>query len=51
MLVTELKIRVPLELKERLADRASNNDRSMAAEVVNILKTALKTDGNQPQAA
>lgn len=51
MPVTDLKIRVPADLKKRLADRASNNDRSMAAEVLNILKAALRTDEDQPNAA
>lgn len=40
----ELKIRLPEELKQKLADRAADNDRSMAAEVLNILKAAVLSE-------
>ncbi|BCG92589.1 FitA-like ribbon-helix-helix domain-containing protein [Mesorhizobium sp. 131-2-1] len=51
MPVADLKIRLPADLKKRLAVRASSNDRSMAAEVLNILKTVLKADEDQPEVA
>ncbi len=40
----ELKIRLPEELKQKLADRAARNDRSTAAEVLNIIKAAVRAD-------
>lgn len=34
-------IRVPSDLKEKLAERANRNDRTLNGEVLQILKTAL----------
>lgn len=36
-------IRVPSDLKERLAERATRNDRTLNGEVLQILKAALAT--------
>ncbi|TPI58658.1 Arc family DNA-binding protein [Mesorhizobium sp. B3-1-7] len=51
MPVTDLKIRLPADLKKRLVERASNNDRSTAAEALNILRTALKTEEDRSEPA
>lgn len=44
MTKSELKIRLPEHMKEWLASRATENDRSMTAEVNRILKTVQKSE-------
>lgn len=39
--IKDLKIRVPADLKDKLTDRASRNDRTINGEVLQILKAAL----------
>lgn len=41
MEIKDLKIRVPSDIKEKLTDRASRNDRTLNGEILQILKTAL----------
>lgn len=47
----EMKIRIPPNLKDRLADRAKRNDRTLNGEVLQILKSALGGDEAQSKAA
>ena len=44
MKTSELKIRLPEHLKEWLASRATDNDRSMTAEINRILKAVQKSE-------
>lgn len=41
MEIKDLKIRVPADLKDKLTDRASRNDRTINGEVLQILKVVL----------
>ncbi|EJV1068775.1 Arc family DNA-binding protein [Klebsiella sp. JL973] len=43
-LIAPFGLRMPEELKEKVAERAKNNGRSMNAEIVQILQEALDAD-------
>lgn len=51
MTTADMKIRIPLDLKDRLVDRAKRNDRTINGEVLQILKSALGGDEAQSRAA
>ncbi|EBJ4781928.1 Arc family DNA-binding protein [Salmonella enterica] len=43
-LIAPFGLRMPEELKEKIAERAKNNGRSMNAEIVQILQDAIEFD-------
>ncbi|WP_442904854.1 Arc family DNA-binding protein [Hafnia sp.] len=43
-LIAPFGLRMPEELKEKIAERAKNNGRSMNAEIVQILQDAVEFD-------
>ncbi|WP_081250885.1 Arc family DNA-binding protein [Rhizobium leguminosarum] len=42
MIICDLKIRIPVDLKTLLQERAAGNDRTMNGEVLALLKAVLK---------
>ncbi|CAN7438166.1 Arc family DNA-binding protein [Neorhizobium sp. LjRoot104] len=50
MKTCDLKIRLPEELKQWLASRAENNDRSLNGEILSMMKAAQRAEA-QKQAA
>lgn len=42
MEIADLKVRMPTEVKDWLASRANENDRSMNSEVIAILKSMMR---------
>lgn len=52
-LIAPFGLRMPEELKEKIAERAKNNGRSMNAEIVQVLQDAIERDAahNDPDIA
>lgn len=42
-----LLVRIPVTLKERLAERAATNHRSMTGEILQLLEAAIKAEDRE----